>query len=1162
MSSEERDHKIVLRYTGQLSPAAHYHQHYTHQPAASPYGHHHQQQQQHHHHGGPASNNNNNGSHHQIGPRSEYMYAGVPPVADHENDEYERKGGCFVSICRGISIAVLIFVLIFFLSFTIFFSTKYAYEHKPNLTLEDFLNHRAYLIDKRSRIPKHVIPKHYRLFVEPVFNETSNPFSYSGIVWVTVTSKKPNNKRIELNVKNLRIRMEDVAVLKSIRLTNMDFDEDLDWDLSEEDLYSLPRLNRRRRRRRQAEPTVNMASRPDNRSATAMNPVERHEDERQGDPQPENSAREVTDDEDGEGEAVVDVTLSSSPPPPPKPVINSDSTENATVIDKSKFYHHPVFPADDFVTIKILDLEFDESNEKMIIFLGTEMKKDIYYIVKVNFTGNMTNDKGLYYTHYEDDGPAHKHFAAAVLEPNNARRLYPCMDDHNFRSPFELNIARRSNMNSASSLNLEMSEPMEEGDLVVDTYNTTGMVRASEIGFVVTDMVPERYNITQRVSLLAYTRTRYDEHIKNTTDIFSRVIHIYEQYLGVLFPYETIRYVTIPNADHSIYEIKEGMILSSEKRLINADHYFPPVVPGVHLVQVVVANELAKLLIHNLADYKNKETYWLHESIPLYLESLALRNLTAAGSTVLDDFLLEGRLRSMREEMNTKTSALNIFTNHWEEDTHFELVKYKGLSVLRMMNYTLGVQAFDRFLSDYFRLRNDSESIDVIDILSRDSHSRLDEVFSSFLHSWSSLEKYPIINIRHNNASGYFELRQIPLPFEEEIDQLWTVPVTFINNTNHRLFAEKVRWLTDSDNLLEIKSSGMAFNNGSWIIINPSGIGYYRVNYEPQHWIQLAHVLNRHFHKLPYTTRAIIVDDALNLARLGLLNYSIAFNVVSFVKKANEDYQPWKLVLSNLEFVMHATEDLPNFHHVERFLEYLIVAKYEEIRRAGNTVRYNPLVEELIVQWACKLGVNDCVRRHRELFEEIFNRTRVPFALPEEQLQRILCTTIRYSGLTEWKQVEQEYLRTDDINYQRMLVKSLGCTREIRLIKRLLGLLRHPRFSMYTKEILTSISENKVALKYTMDYLYNEWIEVRRYLTLYDISILLRSISNKNEFLMYEQIFFRYSYTFQTMDKEILKRMRDMIMKLLRWREEVAPIIEFEPFHFEANEMADTITFL
>lgn len=235
-------------------------------------------------------------------------------------------------------------------------------QHKPNITLEDFLNHRAYLIDKRSRIPKHVIPKHYRLFIHPIFNETENPFTYSGVVWITVTSKRHNNKRIELNVKNLNIKMEDVTVLKSIRLTNLDFDEDLDWDLSEEDL--LPRF-RMKRQVSQTNDTLDM----------------------------EDTFADV-------GNQTVD---------------GLDGVQNnGNEIDGSKYYFHPVFPPDDFVTIKILDLEFDESNEKMIIYLGTEMKKDIYYIVKVNFTGNMTNDKGLYVTHYEDGEENHKYLALSL----------------------------------------------------------------------------------------------------------------------------------------------------------------------------------------------------------------------------------------------------------------------------------------------------------------------------------------------------------------------------------------------------------------------------------------------------------------------------------------------------------------------------------------------------------------------------------------------------------------------------------------------------------------------------------------------------------------------------------------------------------------------------
>ncbi len=43
---------------------------------------------------------------------------------------------------------------------------------------------------------------------------------------MTVVSKKNNNKRIELNVKNLKIVREEVQVFRSIKWTNLDFDDD------------------------------------------------------------------------------------------------------------------------------------------------------------------------------------------------------------------------------------------------------------------------------------------------------------------------------------------------------------------------------------------------------------------------------------------------------------------------------------------------------------------------------------------------------------------------------------------------------------------------------------------------------------------------------------------------------------------------------------------------------------------------------------------------------------------------------------------------------------------------------------------------------------------------------------------------------------------------
>jgi aminopeptidase N len=80
----------------------------------------------------------------------------------------------------------------------------------------------------------------------------------------------------------------------------------------------------------------------------------------------------------------------------------------------------------------------------------------------------MTHDKGLYYTYYEDvDEPTAnevnlttttKYFATTFLEPNNARRLYPCFDDHIFRTPFDITVSRRDDMTTESSPDLEDKE--------------------------------------------------------------------------------------------------------------------------------------------------------------------------------------------------------------------------------------------------------------------------------------------------------------------------------------------------------------------------------------------------------------------------------------------------------------------------------------------------------------------------------------------------------------------------------------------------------------------------------------------------------------------------------------------------------------------------------
>lgn len=85
------------------------------------------------------------------------------------------------------------------------------------------------------------------------------------------------------------------------------------------------------------------------------------------------------------------------------------------------------------------------------------------------------------------------------------------------------------------------------------------------------------------------------------------------------------------------------------------------------------------------------------------------------------------------------------------------------------------------------------------------------------------------------------------------------------------------------------------------ILISPPG--YYRVNYDKENWKLLNDYLNsNNYTKLSPITRAQLIDDALNLARVGLLPYDVALNLTLYLRR-EVDYIPWQTTFRNLNFL-------------------------------------------------------------------------------------------------------------------------------------------------------------------------------------------------------------------------------------------------------------------
>jgi hypothetical protein len=146
-------------------------------------------------------------------------------------------------------------------------------------------------------------------------------------------------------------------------------------------------------------------------------------------------------------------------------------------------------------------------------------------------------------------------------------------------------------------------------------------------------------------------------------------------------------------------------------------------------------------------------------------------------------------------------------------------------------------------------------------------------------------------------------------------------------------------------------------------------------------------------------------------------------------------------------------------------------------------------------------------RRHENKFEkllltddEVNNQLLITTNQSQDELFRLLCTTIKYSGFFEWNIVYKSFNLSSDLNYRKILLRSLGCSREISLINSYINFLVQKEYFKFSADILQSLSENKIGMKYVMDYFSINWKTIIKILNIKQLSVIFKNISNENEY--------------------------------------------------------------
>ncbi|GBP46445.1 Aminopeptidase N [Eumeta japonica] len=228
-----------------------------------------------------------------------------------------------------------------------------------------------------------------------------------------------------------------------------------------------------------------------------------------------------------------------------------------------------------------------------------------------------------------------------------------------------------------------------------------------------------------------------------------------------------------------------------------------------------------------------------------------------------------------------------------------------------------------------------------------------------------------------------------------------------------------------------------------WLVVNIQQTGFYRVNYDEKNWKLLIGVLEdpSRFEQIHPINRAQIVDDAMNLALTGRLDYWIALNVTSYLVH-ERSYVPWKAGLVALGYIDTMLSKGAYYLEYKSYVLRLVQQAVSELGWSGradeSVVRAQHRVD--LVSTACHLEHKACLEHAVRLYTN-WMLTPNPDTFNEIEADirsTVYCVGVQAGGAREWQFAWDRFRAASAPSERELLLSVLGCTRAPHLLYRYL----------------------------------------------------------------------------------------------------------------------------
>ena len=486
---------------------------------------------------------------------------------------------------------------------------------------------------------------------------------------------------------------------------------------------------------------------------------------------------------------------------------------------------------------------------------------------------------------------------------------------------------------------------------------------------------------------------------------------------------------------------------------------------------------------------------WLNEGFASYVEYLGAEHV-APTSGIMDRFSVREIQTTFEYDSLQSSHPISIQVQHPDEIGQiFDSISYgKGASIIRMMANFLGIKTFNLGITNYLKqhkyenAQQDDLWQSLTDVAIRERTLKGDVNVKEIMDTWTLQMGYPVVNVQRNYETNDIKLNQERFllfkdaSVKDEHEYRWWVPISCTHSDGDFSHTETNLWLKPNDVDTPAKDECNVPADTA-LVINIQQTGYYRVNYDVENWNLIYEALKQNMSSIHRINRAQIIDDAMNLARAGSLEYDIALKLVDYFKQETE-YIPWKARLRSFRYIRKMLARTPAYGLYKQYMSRELKPVYSSLFNEQGKVRDNDVMDSLlrveIMNEMCEMDQDECKKNALNMLKSeekiqiaeqylssddgtgpiLVNRIRLysnnvanfvdiekntmkvwrqamerGTAIPAEFRGVTYCTFVKEGNEEDWEYVWGMYTKTSNVNMKRNILSGLGCSRHIWILK-------------------------------------------------------------------------------------------------------------------------------